>query len=189
MEQLQNNGHVAEEVEKTVGEREQQLFVTNTFANVEPNGGTKTSILYARRELANQEESYVFDNHTEILELDGRIARTIKESNNGKQVDKEYQPGNYIPTLSSEHQQDDDRVRIVIELKRDARAQVVLNQLYKNTQMQDMTSYIITGLVGAVVILIGAWFIRKDIKKSKKSQLEKSNFKRVGFFLEKKVEI
>ena len=30
-----------------------------------------------------------------------------------------------------------DRVRIVIELKRDARAQVVLNQLYKNTQMQD----------------------------------------------------
>jgi DNA gyrase subunit A len=30
-----------------------------------------------------------------------------------------------------------DRVRIVIELKRDANAQVVLNQLYKNTQMQD----------------------------------------------------
>lgn len=152
---LKNNGHVAEEVEKTVGEREQQLFVTNTFANVEPNGGTKTSILYARRELANQEESYVFDNHTEILELDGRIARTIKESNNGKQVDKEYQPGNYIPTLSSEHQQDDDRVRIVITPPTGTTTY--------------MTSYIITGLVGAVVILIGTWFIRKDIKKSKKS--------------------
>ena len=35
-----------------------------------------------------------------------------------------------------------DRVRIVIELKRDARAQVVLNQLYKNTQMQCLDYYI-----------------------------------------------
>ena len=152
---LKDNGYVSEDVEKTVAEREQQLFVTNTFANVEPNGGTKTSIIYARRELANQEENYTFDNHTEILELDGKIARTIKESNKGTQVDKEYQPGNYIPTLSSEHQQDDDRVRIVITPPTGTTAY--------------MTSYIITGLVGAVVILIGAWFIRKDIKKSKRS--------------------
>lgn len=40
-----------------------------------------------------------------------------------------------------------DRVRIVIELKRDANAQVVLNQLYKNTQMQDTFGAIILALV------------------------------------------
>ena len=40
-----------------------------------------------------------------------------------------------------------DRVRIVIELKRDANAQVVLNQLYKYTQMQDTFGAILLALV------------------------------------------
>ena len=40
-----------------------------------------------------------------------------------------------------------DRVRIVIELKRDANAQEVLNQLYKNTQMQDTFGIIMLALV------------------------------------------
>lgn len=40
-----------------------------------------------------------------------------------------------------------DRVRIVIELKRDANAQVVLNQLYKFTQMQDTFGIIMLALV------------------------------------------
>src|SRR5574344_1048601 len=41
----------------------------------------------------------------------------------------------------------EDRVRIVIELKRDANAQVVLNQLYKYTQMQDTFGAIMLALV------------------------------------------
>ena len=39
-----------------------------------------------------------------------------------------------------------DRVRIVIELKREANAQVVLNQLFKNTQMQDTFGIIMLAL-------------------------------------------
>lgn len=39
------------------------------------------------------------------------------------------------------------RVRIVVELKRDANAQVILNQLYKNTQMQDTFGIIMLALV------------------------------------------
>ena len=39
------------------------------------------------------------------------------------------------------------KVRIVIELKRDANPQVVLNQLYKNTQMQDTFGVIMIALV------------------------------------------
>ena len=41
----------------------------------------------------------------------------------------------------------EERVRIVIELKRDANAQVVLNQLYKFTQMQDTFGVIMLALV------------------------------------------
>ena len=40
-----------------------------------------------------------------------------------------------------------DRVRIVIELKRDARPQVILNQLYKHTQLQDSFGIIMLALV------------------------------------------
>lgn len=40
-----------------------------------------------------------------------------------------------------------ERVRIVIELKRDANPQVVLNQLYKHTQMQDTFGIIMLALV------------------------------------------
>ncbi len=41
-----------------------------------------------------------------------------------------------------------ERVRIVIELKRDARPQVILNQLFKHTQMQDTFGVITLALVG-----------------------------------------
>ena len=40
-----------------------------------------------------------------------------------------------------------DRVRVVIELKRDANPQVVLNQLFKHTQMQDTFGIIMLALV------------------------------------------
>ena len=40
-----------------------------------------------------------------------------------------------------------EKVRVVIELKRDANPQVVLNQLYKNTQMQDTFGVIMLALV------------------------------------------
>ena len=43
-----------------------------------------------------------------------------------------------------------EKVRIVIELKRDANAQVVLNQLFKNTQMQDNFGVIILALENGV---------------------------------------
>lgn len=45
---------------------------------------------------------------------------------------------------------DRDGMRIVIELKRDANAQVVLNQLYTYTQMQDTVGVIMLALVGGV---------------------------------------
>ena len=45
---------------------------------------------------------------------------------------------------------DRDGMRIVIELKKDANAQVVLNQLYSYTQLQDTVGVIMLALVGGV---------------------------------------
>lgn len=42
---------------------------------------------------------------------------------------------------------DKDGLRIVVDLKRDANAQIVLNQLYKNTQMEDSFGVIMLALV------------------------------------------
>jgi len=44
----------------------------------------------------------------------------------------------------------EEKVRVVIELKRDANAQVVLNRLYKNTQMQNSFGIIMLALVDNV---------------------------------------
>lgn len=45
---------------------------------------------------------------------------------------------------------DRDGMRIVVELRRDAQAEIVLNQLYKNTQMQSTFAIIMLTLVGGV---------------------------------------
>lgn len=42
---------------------------------------------------------------------------------------------------------DQDGTRVVIEVKRDANANVILNQLYKHTQMQDTFGVIMLALV------------------------------------------
>ncbi len=44
----------------------------------------------------------------------------------------------------------EEKVRVVIELKRDVNAKVILNQLYKNTQMQDSFGIIMLALVDNV---------------------------------------
>ena len=125
-----------------------QVFTTETFKDLEPNGGTKTSTIYASRQLANQEENHLYENHVEILQINGKIARTIKEvDNNRAQVSKEYQPGNYIPTLSSEHQQDDDRVRIVITPPTGTTTY--------------FTTYLIAGLIGLFMVAEIIYFTKK----------------------------
>ena len=44
----------------------------------------------------------------------------------------------------------EEKVRVVIELKRDANAKVILNRLYKNTQMQTSFGVIMLALVDGV---------------------------------------
>ncbi|MCI8277017.1 MAG: DNA gyrase subunit A [Clostridia bacterium] len=70
-----------------------------------------------------------------------------------------------------------DRVRIVIELKRDARPQVVLNQLFKHTQMQDSFGIIMLALVnGEPKILTLRQCLDEYIKHRKEVVLRRTKF-------------
>ncbi len=70
-----------------------------------------------------------------------------------------------------------DKVRIVIELKRDANPQVVLNQLYKNTQMQDSFGIIMLALVnGEPKILTLRQCLDYYIEHRKKVVLRRTKF-------------
>lgn len=158
---LKNNGYISykladtdeDQTYETIKNNKLQSIVTNTFANVKP-GETKTSVLYASKLLANQDENNLFENHVEIIELNSKTGRTIKgvSDDTRAQLDKEYQPGNYIPNLSAVvHQQDDDNVRITIT---------------PPTGIKNYTTiYIISAVVGLVVIAGGIVLIRKRFMK------------------------
>ena len=70
-----------------------------------------------------------------------------------------------------------ERVRIVIELKRDARPQVILNQLYKHTQMQDTFGTIMLALVdGEPRILTLKQCLEEYIKHRKEIIIRRTKF-------------
>ena len=70
-----------------------------------------------------------------------------------------------------------ERVRIVIELKRDARPQVILNQLFKHTQMQDTFGAIMLALVdGEPKILTLKQCLEVYIKHRKEVILRRTKF-------------
>ena len=70
-----------------------------------------------------------------------------------------------------------DKVRVVIELKRDARPQVVLNQLFKHTQMQDTFGIIMLALVdGEPKILTLRQCLDEYVKHRKEVVLRRTKF-------------
>ncbi len=93
---------------------------------------------------------------TEIEEMSGNRQRIIVSSlpyqvNKAKliQTISELVKEKRIDGISDVRDESDrtEKVRVVIELKRDANAQVILNQLYKHTQMQDTFGIIMLALV------------------------------------------
>ncbi len=71
----------------------------------------------------------------------------------------------------------EEKVRIVIELKRDARPQVILNQLFKHTQMQDTFGVIMLALVdGEPKILTLKQCLEEYIKHRKIVILRRTKF-------------
>ena len=130
--------------------------------------------LYASKLLANQEDSLTFENHTEIVEINGKVARTIDsvETTNGKRIQniKEYKPGDYVPNETREydenknkeiissiepiekaglHEQDDDMVKITITPPTGLGSNIMI--------------YIITAAIALTITGIGIYFIKKKV--------------------------
>ena len=74
-----------------------------------------------------------------------------------------------------------EKVRVVIELKRDARAQVILNQLFKHTQMQDTFGVIMLALVNGEPKILTLKQCLEEYIKHRKEVI----FRRTKFELEK----
>ena len=156
---LKDKGYISSDVDsedatyKTIGNQKVQILATKAFADVGPAGETKTTSMYASTVLANKEDNTTYDNHVEIIEINGKTARTIKEviNDSREQSSKKYRVGNYLPKLGSTHEQDDDRVNIIVT---------------PPTGIKTYTTiYIISAVVGAIVLAGGIVLIKKKFIK------------------------
>lgn len=122
---LFNSGLITEATRNEIEKQHYLIFCTDKFRGDLPTGKYKETGLYASKLLANQDDDIIFENHTEIVQINGKVARTISEvktNNEGKreQIAKNYIPGDYVPMnyMSTEygliHKQDDDMVKIII---------------------------------------------------------------------------
>ena len=166
--ELLEAGYISNETHRVITEQNYLVFKTDYFNDVK-RGERKTAHLFASKLLANQAEDYVYENHVEIIQLNGKIARTIDsvEENSRTQLRKTYKPGTYVPSLSKEyldnstdptepfkeeagwHQQDNDLIKIIITPPTGLSNNIIL--------------YISIGAVALVVLLVGIIVIRKKV--------------------------
>lgn len=177
-QELKDNGLISEATFDTIKPEAGNylIFVTDIFKSL-ASGESHTEYLFATKLLANQAEDYTYENHAEILKLNGKIARNIDSTEStGKQVTKTYKPGTYIPSLTrikasystasdvrnngriltngtietvGLHNQDDDMITIKIT---------------PPTGLENnITIYIITAVVALIIIAGGIYFIKKKV--------------------------
>lgn len=141
-------------------EENYSIFITNYFYDV-VSGTSKSLNLFASKLIANQADEYTYENHTEILQLNGKIARNIDSVNDGKQIDKYYKPGDYIPSLDRNgtvewlnyregfHEFDDDMITIRITPPTGLESNAII--------------YISAGAVALIVLALGIFIIKKKV--------------------------
>ena len=133
------------------------VLVTNAFKNL-ATGESHSERIYASKLLATQASEHVYENHTEIIQLNGRIARTIDSTEKGTQIAKTYIPGDYIPSLklrsnveeserSRLHEQDDDSIVLRITPPTGLENNAII--------------YISAGVIALVVLAGGIYLIRR----------------------------
>lgn len=162
IEKLKDTGYISLATYNKVKADGLQVFATEAFVNVACGGGSQTERLYATKLLANKEDEHLYQNHAEILRLNGKGARTISETVDGRVVTKTYKSGDYVPSLSTRqfntnitleqpglHEQDDDMVKIVITPPTGMAAYT--------------TMYIIAGVIGLIILVGGIILIKKKV--------------------------
>ena len=155
-DELKAEGLISQATYNAIKENDYATYITTKFSNLK-TGESMTERVSARKLLANQEEN-IYYNHAEILKIDAKTARTIKQTG----TSKEYKMGNYVPSLATRvintninvekaglHEQDDDRLKIVITPPTGTTNYII--------------TYVITGLVGLMVIGVVIIFIKKKV--------------------------
>ena len=152
---LKNNGLVSPQVATFIENNNYKVLQSNVEGALDGKvtlgrGESSKIIKMSVNKLLTSQAENVYDNGVEIIKIDGKTARTIQESDEGVQIEKEYKPGNYIPSAESEKlEQDDDRVKVIITPPTGTTKYVA--------------TYIVTILAGLIVIITGIVFIKKKI--------------------------
>ena len=162
---IYENNDAEIDVKKAIQAGKYTILTTDYFTDVGINE-TKSATLYVTKLLSTKADEYTFENHTEILQIDGNRARTIKEVDDRtrEQVTKEYKPGNYMPSTETRndwkkdntahiskvgmHEQDDDRITI---------------RITPPTGVITRNGYIAIMIVALLVIGLGAFAIKKKV--------------------------
>lgn len=137
---IENNEQISDETWNDLKYNKYKIFKTSVTLAREQSYEQQFS---TTKMLSNNDKN-VFDNNVEIIKIDGKTARTIKEVG----VEKEYKPGNYLPTSNNVEEQDDDRVRIIIT---------------PPTGIVTYIIYIVTAVAGLALIAFGITFIKKKV--------------------------
>lgn len=171
-ETLYEDGLISENTRNTLKEKEYIVLMNSVFGSKNiPTGASHTEQLYASKLLANKEEELSFENHAEIVQINGKVARTIDsiDKTDRKQITKTYKPGDYVPSVEREynssenkniiigvahereglHEQDDDMVRITITPPTGIESNIII--------------YIITAAVALTIIAVGIYIIKKKV--------------------------
>ena len=160
-EALKDQGYISDKTLETLKANNYTIFITNVFKDIEI-GKSHTEKLVTSKLLANQGNDYTYENHSEIIKIGGKIARTIDSTNNGEQVIKTYKPGNYIPSTQRTstnsngsleqlglHQQDDDMITVRITPPTGLADNIII--------------YIISGVIALAILSIGIYVIKNKV--------------------------
>lgn len=111
--ELKENGYISQKTKETLESEKYLAVYTDIFGEQDiPTGTSYTAELYVSKLLSNKDDELVFENHTEIAQINGTTARTIdkiettKTKVNGENVEtrtqykKTYKSGDYIPSAA-----------------------------------------------------------------------------------------
>ena len=144
--ELYDNGLLSDTTFTAIKDSKYKVFTNPEKSITLSRNASWTQDMLVRKSLANQEEN-VYNNSLEILKIDGKTARTIQEADkNGKQIEKSYKPGNYVPA-SANGEQDDDLVEVIITPPTGISEYAI--------------TYLITGAIGLIASAAIIIFIKK----------------------------
>lgn len=156
---LYDNGFIPESTYGIVKDN-YVMYTTDKFNDILPGDYHREQILVSKL-LANQATAYTYENHTEIIELNRDTARTIDKTENGKQIEKLYKVGNYVPSLTNKSYNTTNILSAMVRQQDDDR--IIIKITPPTGLLENIMVYISVITIGLVAIVVGIIFIKKRI--------------------------